>query len=709
MTCRLENARDEQGMARLRLGIDIGGTFTDIILLEDDGTLHRKKILSTPDDYSRAIEEGILSLLRQSGFSAENISQFAHGTTVATNTIIERKGVKVALVTTKGFRDVLELGRFRSPRLYDIRFRKPEPLVRRSLRFEVAERISGGGALETPVDLGALDEIAATMRAERIEAVAICFINSYINPENELAAQRYLQERMPDIPVCASVQLLPQVQEFERSSTTVVNAYIRPVIERYVASLAQRMRRIGIRVPLLIMQSSGGILSADHAGANPVYIIESGPAAGVVGAQRLGQHLKLGNLMVLDIGGTTAKASIVQDGEFTVMPESEVGDANAGHRLIQGAGYAVQVPTIDIAEVGAGGGSIAHVDAAGGIHVGPRSAGAVPGPVSYDQGGQEPTLTDANLVLGYLNPDTLVGGDLSLAPNKAKAAIEALGQRIEQPAIETAYGIHQIANAMMMRALSAVSSGRGHDPAQFTLVAIGGNGGVHAAGLAESLRIDRILVPPVAGLFSALGLLFADIEHQVVRGFYRRGDDVTDADLNLVLGPMESEARRLLASDGFAEDNQEITAFAEMRYVGQTWTLRVPFPGLPASNGTLTALQDRFGQAHEQNYGYRSDHEKVQFVALKVVGRGAGSEPSVPERLRPAREDAAHSARRLAYFGPDIAWLETPVVARSALSTSAMAGPAIIEEYDSTTVVRPGWHARLDSWNNVLIERSRSA
>src|SRR5882672_8205395 len=350
-------------MSRYRLGVDIGGTFTDIVVLTDDGTLHSRKVLSTPDDYARAIEEGVAVLLDEIGIPAGAITEFAHGTTVATNAIIERRGGRVALITTKGFRDVLELGRFRSPRLYDLRFRKPEPLVERRLRFEVPERIDGQGRVVTPLDFDALAAIGKRIQAEGITAVAICFINAYVNPAHETAAASFLAERFPAFSISASTQLLPQIQEYERTSTIVVNAYIRPVVERYVNSLGHRMARLGLKVPLMFMQSSGGILPAELVAKNPVTIIESGPAAGVVGAQRLAERLGLGDLVVLDMGGTTAKAAVIEGGKFGLAPETEVGGGAAlGLRLIQGAGYVVQVPMIDIAEVGAGGGSIAAVD-----------------------------------------------------------------------------------------------------------------------------------------------------------------------------------------------------------------------------------------------------------------------------------------------------------------------------------------------------------
>ena len=693
-------------MTAYRLGVDIGGTFTDIIVLAPDGTIYSKKVPSTPDDYSLAIESGVLELLGESGISAADLREFAHGTTVATNAVIERRGGRVALLTTRGFRDVLELGRFRSPRLYDLSFRKPEPLVERRLRFEIDERTSARGEVLMPVDLEALDRLAERLIEEEIEAIAICFVNSYVNPENEFEAMQRLQLRLAGIPVSASAQLLPQILEYERTSTTVVNAYIRPVVETYVTALVRRMRGIGVEVPLTIMQSSGGVLPAELAAANPVYIIESGPAAGVVGAQRLGASIGLDDLMILDMGGTTAKASLIEDGRIVVNPEAEVAAEAAGHRLLQGGGIPIQVPSIDIVEVGAGGGSIAAVDAAGGFQVGPRSAGAVPGPVCYDQGGIQPTVTDANLILGYLNPAAMVGGDLALDYAKAEAALADLGAEIGQSTIDTAYGIHLIANANMMRALSSVSAERGRDPSRFTLVAIGGSGGVHAGGIAESLRIRRLLVPPAAGLFSALGLLFAELEHYLVRACYQLLADTTPDGFNAAVEPLVEEAHRLLRSEGFTEPAQrEIRVQANMKYVGQASTLPIACGTFPVDADGLSALALEFGNSHHQSFGYRSDDEPLQFVSVRVIGCGHSATARLPKQVARAQEWIVERGERQAYFGPDIGWLATTVVPRAALGEKAMDGPLIVDEYDTTNVVRPGWRAGLDSWNNIVVER----
>jgi N-methylhydantoinase A len=683
--------------------VDIGGTFTDIVLLSDDGRVHTKKLLSTPTDYSEAIEAGVRDLLRETGVVPTRIIEVSHGSTIATNTIIERKGAKVALVTTRGFRDVLELGRFRTARLYDFGFRKPDPLVERRLRLEVLERMAADGEILQPVNRDDLTAAAKQIAADGISSVAVCFINAYVNPANEIAAVSELSRLLPGSKISASTQLLPQIQEYERTSTTVVNAYVRPVVGDYLQSLQRRLDRIGITAPLMIMQSSGGTIPAALAADNPITIIESGPAAGVVGAQRLAAATGMGDIMVLDVGGTTAKASIIEDGAFAIATETEVGGgAQLGHRLIRGAGYAVQAPTIDIAEVGAGGGSIAAVDLAGGIQVGPRSAGAEPGPVCYDRGGSEPTVTDANLVLGYISPTALVGGDLKLNPARAEAAIGALGARIGLSAVDTAYGIHLIANSNMMRALAGVSSERGRDPAHYRLFAIGGNGSVHGGKLAEDLRISSVIVPPVAGVFSALGLLFTDVEHQIVRGYYRGLSDIDPAEFSALLAPCLHEAATLLADGGFPPARRDISVVADLRYAGQMTTLPIKL----ASPSITPQVFADFAAAHRQAYGYDSPDERVQIVAVKILARGIPATPRVPARLQRDRETTAHHAARLAYFGPETGWLETPVVPRPLLGTTPRRGPLIIEEYDSTTIVRPGWTAQLDGWSNILMQRT---
>ena len=697
-------------MSEYRLGVDIGGTFTDIVLLRRDGVLFSKKILSTPDDYSQAIEAGVAQLLEETGVSAGEIGEFGHGTTVATNAIIERKGVRAALVTTKGFRDVLELGRYRVPRLYDLNWAKPEPLVERRFRFEVTERQNAKGEELAPVDMAAVDAIADALAAHGINSVAICFLHSYANGDHERAVEARLRDRLPELSVSASSDLMPQIQEYERTSTTVVNAYLRPIIERYVNSLQDRLGRLGVAAPLRIMQSSGAMLPGRTAADRPVYIIESGPAAGVVGAREIAGEKEMGDVIVFDMGGTTAKASIVAGGEFSMMPETEVGGGAAlgGHRLIKGAGYIVQAPTIDIAEVGAGGGSIAQVDAAGGLKVGPESAGASPGPACYDLGGEEATVTDANLLLGYLNPDRLVGGELTIRRDRSEAVVGALGKALGLDLTETAFGVHQLANSNMLRALKSVTIERGFDPAEFTLFAIGGNGGVHGWGMAEALDIRRVVIPPVSGLFSALGLLFVDIRREAVQAYYRAFADVALDEVNGHVEKLIESVHELLAADGFDDRaRHEVRVLLGLKYQGQMENLVVPAPARALTKADLAAAAEAFAVEHERSFGYRSDKEPLQIVFVKAEGQVVSDETRVPGKVErgDARRIEVGGVRRV-YFGEERGWREAALIDRAGLLNGPVDGPAIIEEYDCTSVVPPGWTAQLDEWNNIILTRS---
>jgi N-methylhydantoinase A len=686
-----------------RLGVDIGGTFTDVVLMSAEGTIFSKKVLSTPQDYSQGIETGVSALLGELGLDAGQIDEFVHATTVATNTIIERRGAKVALVTTKGFRDVLEIARFRTPRLYDIHYKKQDPLVERRLRLEVDERIAADGSVVTPLNESELAVIAQMLRDEGVESVSVTLINSYVNGAHERRVAEVLADALPGVPVTASVDLLPQLGEYERTSTTVVNSYIRPVVERYVRSLKARLDRLGIKAPLMIMQSSGGISPGDVVARQPIDIIESGPAAGVLGGQRLGTKINEPDMLVFDMGGTTAKATVIENFAYQLCPETEVGGGAAlGTRMIKGAGYPVQVPTIDIAEVGAGGGSIAASDVAGGLTVGPRSAGAEPGPVAYGRGGTSPTVTDANLILGYLNPMALVSGELALDIESARRAIVDLGTRVGLSEIQTAHGIHAIADATMLRALRGVSSEKGRDPSQYVMLAIGGNGPVHACSLAEAAGMKRIVVPPVAGLFSALGMLFADVEHHLVGAFYRRLDHVDRAALDAAAAPLLARGLEMLTAEGFAEaGRRRMTVFADLRYVGQTAPLTLP---VPDGEGAVPALAAAFHREHEAIFGYASPREAIQFVALKLVCQGVPERPRMPDRAQRGAEKRAQASVRRAFFG-EAGWFDTPVVPRAALTGEPVNGPLIVEEYDTTIVVLPNWAAALDGWNNVVLTR----
>ncbi len=513
-----------------RLGIDIGGTFTDVVLLGDDGSVQTKKVLSTPDDYARGVVAGAVALLRERGVDGSELTGVVHASTVASNTILEGLGARTALITTAGFRDVLEMRRLRIPVLYDVQYESPPPLVPRRLRFEIGERRGPRGEVWRELDEAEVEAVAARIAAADVEAVAIALLHSYADDTNERRVEEIVRAVVGEsVYVTRSSEILPEIREYERTSTAVVNAYVGPAITSYIAALAGQLEAAGIAAPLEVIQSAGGALTPEIARRKPAHLVESGPAAGVMACAYLGRLTGQPQLISLDMGGTTAKAAIVEDGQPVRTSEYEVGAGiNLSSKLVKGGGHPIKLPFIDVSEIGAGGGSIVAVDELGTISVGPVSAGASPGPVCYDLGGIDPTLTDALLALGYLNETELGGGAITLAPAASRDALDRvvatpLGRSVE----EAAFGILQLAVATMTRAVKAVTTYRGRDPRDFTLCAFGGNGPLTGVEIAQALRIRKVLIPPAPGVFSALGLLFSDTEHEVVRTLMLRGPEVS--------------------------------------------------------------------------------------------------------------------------------------------------------------------------------------
>src|SRR6516162_1183738 len=694
-------------MTRYRVGVDIGGTFTDIAFLGEHGERLTKKVSSTVDNYATAIVDGLAELIRERGLDDAEIVELLHGTTVASNAILELKGARTGLITTKGFRDILEIRNLRMPRLYDLTWQKPPPLVEHYLRVVVDERVNVHGRIERPLDPTDAEHAVDTLLGEGVEAIAVCLLNAFANPAHELLLKEIITRRAPGLPCCISFEALPEIKEYERTSTTVINTYIMPVVAQYLSTLRQELGRIGVPAPLLLMQSNGGLTTAEAAMQMPMHIIESGPAAGVIGAQALARVLNVPNMITFDMGGTTAKASLVESGEVTRSLEYQVGAGMMiGSRLLSGAGYLLKVPAIDLAEVGAGGGSLVWIDPGGSLQVGPHSAGASPGPVCYDQGGTQPTITDANVILGYMNPQYLVGGDLRLNAAKARHVFEAqIAQPLGLSLAHAAYGAHQIAASNMMRAIRAVSTERGRDPRDYALFAFGGNGPLFAAGLAEALSMRRILVPPSPGLFSAFGLLYADVEHHYSRTFRRVLRQLDLSELNAVWDRLVTDAVTQLTADGFPPGQMCIRRAANLHYQGQTFELTVPVPAGKLDAPALAAIAEAFGQEHERTYGHRAGpDEPVEIVTIQVIGQGLPDHPRVPEKLLPPdASTASRLAARQAYFGPQLGWLTTPVLHRAELTTPHE-GPCIIEEYDATCVVPPRARGALDSYGNMVIE-----
>ena len=682
----------------LRVGIDIGGTFTDLVAIDGSGRLRTHKIASTPQDYGEGIVEGLRVLLSDGG----TVSEVLHGTTVGSNTVLEGKGARTALITTRGFRDILEIRDLRMPVLYDLHWSKPRALVERRLRLEVVEKLRPDGSIAVPLDTASVDAAIAMLRAENVQSVAICLLHSYANPAHERTVAERVRAALPDIAISISHEILPEIKEYPRTSTTVINAYVQPVVRAYITALDMRLRSLGIKTGLQLMQSNGGLASADFAAAAPAHIIESGPAAGVVGGAVLARHFAEHRLITFDMGGTTAKAGLIESGEVLRSEALEVGGGvMAGSRLLVGAGYMLKLPAIDLAEVGAGGGSICRLDAGGAPKVGPESAGADPGPVCYGRGGTSPTITDCNLVLGYLDQDGLVGGAMRVDTDAARAAIARdLAEPMRCSVEEAAFGMLRLATATMMRAIRAVSVERGRDPRQFALLAFGGNGPLFAAGIAAELGIGRVIVPPMPGLFSAFGLLVADTEHHATQSLRTRLSEADPMQIALVLESLAKAGAQRLTRDGFPSAQQSFRCAASARYVGQSSEIEVPLPeGLDAR--TLPArLPSLFAAEHERTYGFRApDDEEVELIGLSVMARGTPATPRLPKRIPPAA--ASVLPQRRAWF-PDAGWIETPVVARAGLSETRP-GPLLIQEYDATCLVPHGATAAPDEFGNIIL------
>ena len=688
-----------------RVGVDIGGTFTDIVLVGSDGSIHTKKVSSSVENYAAAIVDGLAELFSETGLTGAAIEEVRHGTTVASNAILERKGALVGLITTQGFRDVLEIRTLRMPRLYDVGWTKPEPLVERYLRQVVDERVDHRGTIERPLDPVDAERAVDALLTEEVEAVAVCLINSFANPAHELMIKNIVARKAPGLTLSISCEVLPEIKEYERTSTTVINAYVMPVVADYLRAMRGNLDAAGISAPLLLMQSNGGLTTATAAMVRPIHIIESGPAAGVVGAQALARAKQLKNIITFDMGGTTAKAAIVEQGELTRAHEYAVGAGIViGSRLLTGAGYTLKVPAIDLAEVGAGGGSHVWIDAGGALQVGPQSAGAEPGPVCYDKGGDVPTLTDANVLLGFINPKALVGGALKLNAEKAQLLFaekvaKPLGITIER----AAYGAFEIATSNMIRAIKAVSTERGRDPRDFALFAFGGNGPLFAAAMALALGIGHVVVPPAAGLFSSFGFLYADLEHHYSRTLRRLLRGANLAEISAAWDALTREAQAELGAEGFIGPRTRVKRSAALHYKGQTYELVVPVLDGPVDNGTVAALETAFAEEHERTYGHRAGpDEPVELVSIQVVGLGL-RDRGMPDRIRSDRPEPPPPPPRPAWLGAAHGWVKTPVLRRSDLG-GCRTGPLIVEEYDATCLVPPSARAGLDEAGNIVIE-----
>ena len=688
-----------------RLGIDIGGTFTDLVMVSTDGSVETRKVLSTPDDFGRAIVTGVRHLLDQ---NHTRITDVVHGTTICSNAILEGKGARTGLITTRGFRDALEIGRMRYPRLYDLTWSKPPPLVPRRRRREVTERLHRDGGVVEPLDESSVVDAMRALLSDGIESLAVCLLHSYSNASHERRVRDIVEGMAPELPLSLSSEVLPEIGEYERTSTTVINAYLQPVVGGYLANLARSLASVDVDAPVYVMQSNGGVMAASAASRRPIHIVESGPAAGVIAAHRLARECSLSDVITLDMGGTTAKVSIIESGELQRAAEFEVaGGLNVGNRLNTGAGYKLRVPALDVAEVGAGGGSLVTIDAAGALHVGPDSAGALPGPVCYALGGVQPTLTDANILLGYLNSSALLGGSLPIDYAGAEAAF---GERVADPLglelLPAAYGVHQIAVANMVRAVKAISSERGRDPRRFACIAYGGNGPLHAISVATELGISLVVVPPAPGVFSAFGVLAAEPTVHAARSLLCSTLSLTPSALESAYSALEHEVSESLVAQGHAPSQVELRRTIDVHYAGQSFELSLTMD-TPVDADAIAAIDGRFAAEHERTYGHRAEDDPVEVVHIRVQGRVPS--PTLVRRSKVSLPQA--ESTRTAFFGPRHGMLQTRVIQRGNVNATPQPGPVIVEEYDATTVVPPGWSVRRDAHDglNLLIERSQVA
>ncbi|MQA83140.1 MAG: hydantoinase/oxoprolinase family protein [Streptosporangiales bacterium] len=675
-----------------RLAVDIGGTFTDLVSLRE-GRIGLEKTLSTPGRF----EDGVMTAL-----GAANLSGFgflAHGTTVIINALTERTGASTALITTRGCRDVLEIGRANRPDLYNMRYAKPVPFVPRRLRFEVTERMNYKGQVLTPLDEDELRRVVDEVRAADAEAVAVCFLHSYANPAHERRAAEIVRESWPEVPVSASYELTAEWREFQRTSTTVLDAYVKPVARSYLSRLAGRLSEAGVpERGRYAMQSNGGVSGFSVASRAPLNLVESGPVGGVIGAAELGRRIGEGNIVTLDIGGTTAKSSLVENAALTITSDYHV------ERTDRYAGYPIKLPIVDIVEIGAGGGSIAWFDEGGALKVGPRSAGAEPGPACYGQGGAEPTVTDANLVAGRLDADYFLGGRLTLDVDAARRALRPIAERLNVSVADAALGVIRIANGNMAQLLRRISVRRGRDLRDFAIVAFGGGGAMHATALARELGARRVIVPVAPGHFSAWGMLAADLRHDLVQTHLANADTVDMAELNRVWGSMADQLTATFADEGIAASELTFVRAADMRYAGQEHTVNnVRIPGGALTEDDRRAILDEFAEEHERLYAFRLEGTPAEIVNCRLTAYGAVEKPPVPP-IEAGGPEAARKGRREVDFD-ELGRREASVYERERLGAGAtVPGPAVVEEPAATTLVFPDQTAVVDDVGNLIVE-----
>ncbi|MBY0054365.1 hydantoinase/oxoprolinase family protein [Brevibacillus agri] len=682
----------------MRIATDIGGTFTDLVYVTDEGEFGMAKAHTTPPHF----EQGVLNVIAQSGIPQESIKMFIHGTTVIINALTERKGVKTGLITTKGFRDVLEIARGNRPDLYNFRYQKPEPFVERYLRREVEERLNYKGEVVTPLNEAQVADIVAYFREEQVEAIAVAFLHSYVNPAHEQKTVRLIQQLWPEVAVTASHEVTKEWREYERTSTTVFNSYVQPIASSYIDRLYNKLAESQSHGNNYIMQSNGGTTTFAQAKKTPIHLVESGPVAGIYGAAVIGELIGEQNVIAFDIGGTTAKCSLISKGEVKVTTDYYI------ERSDKEAGYPIKVPVVDIVEIGNGGGSIAWIDETGSLRVGPQSAGSVPGPVAYGRGGTEPTTTDANLLVGRLSKENF---DYQVDLEQVKAAVaEKVAKHYGTTVEEAALGIIRIANSNMLNALKLISIRKGYDPRDFALVAFGGGGSMHAAALAKELGVKKVIIPVASSVFSAWGMLMTDLRHDYIQTYIKRLQEQNLPGLNEEWQRLEAQAAQQFSEEGVAQERIVFGRIADMRYIGQEHTVKVPVPSGIWTTETLADIMARFHELHEQNYTFKLEGATAEIVNLHLTALGTVDKP-VLKKLPPAIDANAPAVKevRPVYF-EESGWLDTAIYLRADLGAGAkIDGPAIVEERSASTLLYPGQTLTVDEYGNLIMDTGVSA
>ncbi len=685
-----------------RVGIDIGGTFTDMLLVGADGTAVIGKTLTTPGDPSVAVENALRPVLENGSVQAGERGTLIHGTTLVTNALIERKGALTALLTTAGFRDAVEIGREHRYELYDLNLDLPKPLVPRHLRFDVPERMAADGTIIESLNEAFVRKLVAELRDKEIKAIGVCYLNSFRNPAHEKRTAEIIAEVAPNIRVSLSSEVVAEIREFQRTSTTLANVYVQERVSDYLAQLQARLDQIGFRGSFFVMLSSGGIATRETASRFPVRLLESGPAAGAIAAAEAGMCSGHRDLLSFDMGGTTAKLCVIDDGQPLKTHEFEVDRV---YRFRKGSGLPMRIPVIDMIEIGAGGGSVARVDSLGLLKVGPDSSGADPGPVCYGQGGTQPTVTDADLALGYLDANYFLGGKMQLDLDGTKKALERLGQPLKMTAEQVAWGIHQIVNENMANAARAHLGERGKDPRRMPMYAIGGAGPVHGYRVAEILRLPSMISPFGAGVGSTFGLLAAPLAFDFVRSAYSRLDQLDWQFANRLLDEMAEEGRQVLQSSGLTSAEITYRRSADMRYVGQGHEVSVALPGGVLSADDLAAIAAEFERTYESLYGRKGPDVALEVINWRLVASGPRPDMNFKLSRDSSKWSDARKGSRLAYFPESNAFVETAIYDRYALQPGMkFNGPAIVEERESTLIIGVRGRARVDERLNVVVE-----